>query len=179
MVLITDLKNLPHEFNNSIITLGNFDGLHSGHQELIRKVIARAKEIEGTSMVVTFRPHPLKILNPEKCPPLISIYEEKIKLMENLGIDVLVKIPFTFGFDKMAPAQFVKNILCDMLGAKEIFVGSNYRFGRDRAGYIRMLRSLGEQYDFVVREVDQIELKGEVISSTKIRQLLKEGEVEH
>jgi riboflavin kinase/FMN adenylyltransferase len=178
MILITDLKSITTRFEGSVITLGNFDGLHLGHQELIKMVIKRARETGALSMVVTFRPHPLKILAPEKCPPLISIYEEKIKLMEKLGIDVLVKIPFTLDFSSMPPEDFVKTILCGMLGAKEIFVGSNYRFGRGREGTVESLKKLGEKLGFTVREVEQISMEGEAISSTKIRQLLKEGEVE-
>lgn len=178
MLLITDLEGLPQRFTNSVITLGNFDGLHLGHQELIRMVISRAKETGAVSMVVTFRPHPLKILCPEKCPPLISIYEEKIRLIEDLGIDVLVKIPFTLEFAGMAPEAFVREVLCGMLGAKEIFVGANYRFGRERKGTVQTLRDLGRECGFVVREVGQISLDGEVISSTKIRDLLKNGEVD-
>src|SRR5512134_3524668 len=126
MILITDLKSITTKFEGSVITLGNFDGLHLGHQELIKMVIRRARETGALSMVVTFRPHPLKILAPEKCPPLISIYEEKIKLMEKLGIDVLVKIPFTLEFAGMEPDAFVRDILCGLLGAREIFVGANY-----------------------------------------------------
>jgi len=179
MILITDLGHIEKKFARSVITLGNFDGVHLGHQELVRMVIRRAKETGAASMVVTFRPHPLKILAPEKCPPLISIYEEKIKLFESLGIDVLVKIPFTVEFSAMTPEDFVKNILCDTLGAIEIFVGCNYRFGRARQGDVQTLRRLGERYGFAVREVEQVSLGGEVISSTKIRTLLREGEVEH
>jgi riboflavin kinase/FMN adenylyltransferase len=179
VLLITDLKGITVPFTKSVITLGNFDGLHLGHQELVRRVIGRAKELEACSIVVTFRPHPLKILAPEKCPPLISIYEEKIKLFEKLGLDVLVKIPFTLEFAKMSPEDFVTGILCGMLGAKEIFVGFNYRFGRRREGNITTLKALGEKLGFAVREVDQVSLYGEVISSTKIRHLLREGAVEH
>jgi len=179
VLLITDLKEITTPFPGSVITLGNFDGLHLGHQELVRKVVRRAKEMGARSIVVTFRPHPLKILAPEKCPPLISIYEEKIRLFEKLGIDVLVKIPFSLEFAKMTPGDFVKGILCDMLGAKEIFVGFNYRFGRGREGNIATLKTLGERLGFTVREVEQVSLDGEVISSTKIRHLLREGDVEH
>ena len=179
MILITDLSKINNRFTSSIITLGNFDGLHLGHQELIKKIILRAKETDSLSMVVTFRPHPLKILAPEKCPPLISIYEEKIQLIEKLGIDVLVKIPFTIDFSKMEPRDFVKNILVDLLGAKEIFVGYNYRFGKGRKGNIQMLKDLGKELGFIVREIEQVSLDGEVISSTRIRQLLTNGEVEH
>jgi len=177
MQLITDLKDITQPFSNSIITLGNFDGLHLGHQELIRMVIGRARETGGTSMVVTFRPHPLKVLCPEKCPPLISIYEEKIKLIGDLGVDVLVKIPFSLEFAGITPEAFVREVLCGLLGAKEIFVGSNYRFGKARIGTVATLHALGKECGFVVREVEQISLDGEVISSTKIRNLLKEGDV--
>lgn len=179
MLLITDLENMPQTFSNSIITLGNFDGLHLGHQELIRMIIGTAKERGTISLVVTFRPHPLKILAPEKCPPLISIYEEKIRLFEELGIDVLVKIPFTHDFSVMSSEEFVRDILCQKLGAKEIFVGSNYRFGRGRQGNVESLREYGKKYGFSVTEVEQVTLMGEIISSTKIRNLLKDGEVEH
>lgn len=179
MQLITDLRKITTRFTNSIITLGNFDGIHLGHQELIRKVIRRAKETGGSSIVVTFRPHPLKILAPDKCPPLISIYEEKIRLFERLGVDVLVKIPFTMEFSSMKPEDFVKNILCDLLGAKEIYVGYNYRFGKGREGDISRLKEYGKEHGFSVIEVDQVSLNGEVISSTKIRQLLRDGSVEH
>ena len=178
MILITDLDKIKKRFDSSIITLGNFDGLHLGHQELIKRIIQRAEETASLSMVVTFRPHPLKILAPDKCPPLISIYEEKIRLLEKLGIDVLVKIPFSLDFAAMEPRAFVKDLLCDLLGAKEIFVGYNYRFGKGRKGDIRLLRELGEEFGFAVREIDQVSLNGEVISSTRIRQLLKNGEVE-
>ena len=177
MILITDLKNIQKKFDNSILTLGNFDGLHLGHQELVKMIIRRARETGALSMVVTFRPHPLKILAPDKCPPLISIYEEKIKLFERLGIDVLVKIPFTLEFSAMAPGDFVRDVLCGTLGAKEIFVGYNYRFGRGREGDTQTLRSLGEKYGFAVREIEQVAIDGEVVSSTKIRILLGDGDV--
>lgn len=179
MILITDLNQIRERFTDSVITIGNFDGIHLGHQELVKIVIHRAREIGARSMVVTFRPHPLKILAPDKCPPLISIYEEKICLFRKLGIDILVKIPFTVDFSSMAPRDFVKNILCDQLGAREIFVGYNYRFGRGREGNIQKLKELGKEFGFNVREVDQVSLNGEVISSSKIRDLLKNGDVEH
>ena len=179
MLLITDLSKINERFTNSVVTLGNFDGLHLGHQELVRMVIRRAREISGQSMVVTFRPHPLKVLAPEKCPPLISIYEEKIRVFEKLGIDVLVKIPFSLHFAEMSPREFVKGVLCDTLGAKDIFVGFNYRFGKGREGTTQTLKQMGKEFGFNVHEVEQISLNGEVISSTKIRQLLNAGEVEH
>ncbi len=179
MLLITDLEKITKPFVNSVVTLGNFDGIHRGHQELVRMVMRRAQEIHGQSMVVTFRPHPLKVLAPEKCPPLISIYEEKIELFRKLGLDVLVKIPFSLDFAEMSPRDFVKKALCDLLGAKEIFVGYNYRFGRGREGTATTLRAMGEEFGFRVNEINQVSLNGEVISSTRIRQMLMAGEIEH
>jgi riboflavin kinase/FMN adenylyltransferase len=179
MLLITDLKNIKQKFDNTILTLGNFDGLHLGHQELVKTIIRRSKETGALSMVVTFRPHPLKILAPDKCPPLISIYEEKIRLFEKLGIDVLVKIPFTLEFSAMSPEEFVRDILCATLGAREIFVGYNYRFGKGREGDIQTLKELGAKYGFAIREIEQLAIDGEVVSSTKIRTLLRDGLVEH
>jgi riboflavin kinase / FMN adenylyltransferase len=179
MLLITDLKEITRPFAKSVITLGNFDGIHLGHQELVRMVIRRAQEINGRSVVVTFRPHPLKVLAPEKCPPLISIYEEKIRLLEKLGIDVLVKIPFSLRFAEMTPRDFVKTILCDLLGARDIYVGFNYRFGRGREGNTATLKEMGSEYGFSVHEVEQISFRGEAVSSSLIRKLLRDGEVEH
>jgi len=179
MQLITDLQNLSGKCKNSVVTLGNFDGLHLGHQAIVRMVVERAREIGGTSVVVTFHPHPLKILAPDKCPPLISIYEEKIALFKKMGVAVLVKIPFTLEFSLKGPEDFVKEILCDSLDTREVFVGYNYRFGKGREGNISKLRVLGIKLGFKVVEVNQISIDGEIVSSTKIRNLLRDGAVEH
>ncbi|GAB4484667.1 MAG: bifunctional riboflavin kinase/FAD synthetase [Thermodesulfovibrionales bacterium] len=179
MILITELSQLKQPLPGSVVTLGNFDGIHLGHQELIRMIIRRAQETGALSVVVTFRPHPLKILAPEKCPPLISIYEEKIRLIEQLGVDVLVKIPFSREFSSMSSRDFAQKILHDLLQAREIFVGYNYRFGRGREGTVQTLRHYGEEFGFLVNEVGQISLNGEEVSSSRVRALLAAGDVEH
>lgn len=179
MILITDLSQFKQPLPGSVVTLGNFDGIHLGHQELIRMIIRRAQETGTLSVVVTFRPHPLKILAPEKCPPLISIYEEKIRLIEQLGVDVLVKIPFSLDFSAMTSRDFAQKILRDLLHAREIFVGYNYRFGKGREGNVQTLRQYGEEFGFTVNEVGQISLDGEEVSSSRVRTLLSSGEVEH
>lgn len=162
-----------------VITLGNFDGLHVGHQTLVRQVVGRAREIGGCGIVFTFHPHPLKILSPKACPPLISTYDEKVAMFQELGIDILLMIPFTPDIAAMSARDFAKTILKDTLNASEVYVGFNYRFGRGREGTVDTLRELGDELGFRVNEVREVAVDGEVISSTKIRDLLRAGDVEH
>jgi riboflavin kinase/FMN adenylyltransferase len=180
MGLVTDLekvKALCHK--KGVVTLGNFDGLHRGHQKLINSVVERATEIDGTSIVFTFHPHPLKILSPDACPPLISIYQEKVSMFEEFGIDILLMMPFTSDFSDMAAYDFSKRVLRETLNATDVFVGFNYRFGRDREGTVDQLKVFGKEFGFQVTEVGEVAVDGEVISSTKIRDLLKAGNMEH
>jgi riboflavin kinase/FMN adenylyltransferase len=180
MKLITDLSHFTSIKNShSVITLGNFDGLHLGHQKLVKMVIDRAEQTGGQSVVFTFQPHPLKILAPNRCPPLLSLYEEKVELFRDMGIDLLIMAPFTHELSSLLPEDFVRNVLHNLLRVKAIIVGNNYRFGRGRRGNVMMLRKLGQIYGFDVLIVDEMTINGEIISSTKIRRLLIIGEVEH
>jgi len=180
MELFTDLEQVKGCCSKpGVVTLGNFDGLHIGHQVLIRNVVERAREIGGTSIVFTFHPHPLKVLSPKTCPPLISSYEEKIALFEEMGLDMLLMIPFTREIAEMDAWDFAEKVLSRTLNASEVFVGFNYRFGRNREGSVTRLREFGEKLGFRVREVREVTVDDEVVSSTKIRDLLKAGNVEH
>src|SRR3990172_8280011 len=180
MKILTELSNLPKENRGSVITLCNFDGLHLGHQMLVRQVIKRAVAQEACrSVVFTFTPHPLKVLAPDRCPPLINIREEKIALFRSMGIDLLVLAPFTFELSHKTPETFVREILCQAFNAKAIVVGNNYRFGKDRRGNVKTLTEMGAKAGFDVIVMDAFVIDGEIVSSTKIRQLLKKGEVEH
>lgn len=180
MELITDLSQIEGCCTKKgVVTLGNFDGLHLGHQELVRKVVEKAREINGSSIVFTFHPHPLKVLAPESCPPLLSTYDEKVAMFEELGIDLLLMIPFTGAIAQMTAREFAEKILKDTLNAGEVFVGFNYRFGRGREGNVKVLKSLGQELGFNVTEVREVAFEDEVISSTKIRNLIKAGNVEH
>ncbi len=178
--VITDLEQVRGCCSKAgVITLGNFDGLHLGHQELIRRVVKKADEIDGTSIVFTFHPHPLKILSPDTCPPLISTYEEKVALFEEMGIDLLLLIPFTGELAAMTAYDFAKKILKETLNASEVFVGFNFRFGKNREGNLERLRMFGKELGFNVTELREVTVKNEVVSSTKIRSLLSAGDVEH
>ncbi|MGW8321474.1 MAG: bifunctional riboflavin kinase/FAD synthetase, partial [Thermodesulfobacteriota bacterium] len=180
MELFTDLEQVEGCCaKKGVVTLGNFDGLHIGHQVLIGKVVNRAREIGGNSIVFTFHPHPLKVLSPDTCPPLISTYEEKIALFEELGIDLLLMIPFTRKIAEMSAWDFAETVLANTLNASEVFVGFNYRFGRDREGSVDRLREFGEKLGFRVTEVREVTVHDEVVSSTKIRDLLRAGNVDH
>jgi len=179
MEVITDLADIEGRSHNAVVTLGNFDGLHMGHQELVKAVIARARERNGTSVAFTFHPHPLKVLAPESCPPLISTYEEKVALFEELGVDLLVILPFTQEFACMAAEEFARTILRDALDAREVHVGFNYRFGKNREGDVGRLREFGRSFGFDVVEIPEVSVDGEIVSSTKIRDLLRAGDVEH
>ncbi|RMD56094.1 MAG: bifunctional riboflavin kinase/FAD synthetase, partial [Nitrospirae bacterium] len=179
MKIITNLSEISGDNRDSVITLGNFDGLHLGHKRLINLVIDEAHKIGGRSVVFTFNPHPLKVLAPHRCPPLINILEQKIALFKDMGIELLVMPEFTKRIATMTPESFVVDVLHKLLRVKKIFIGANYRYGKDRMGNVKTLKEMGEIMGFDVEVVDYVTVNGEIISSTKIRELLKKGDVKH
>jgi riboflavin kinase/FMN adenylyltransferase len=178
MQIIKDLKEVSNPFQNAVVTIGNFDGVHLGHQALFRQVIEKAASIEGTSVVITFEPHPIRIINSDKHFPLITLYEQKVELMAETGVDVLVCIPFTREFAATPARSFVKDILLDLIGMKAIVVGQDYSFGTKREGNVELLREMSATLDFEVIISEWIALEGHRISSTEIRNLVREGNVE-
>jgi len=137
----------------------------------------RAKDLNGTSMVVTFEPHPMKITSPKKAKPLITLLEQKKELMTNQGIDILLLIRFTLEFAAISARDFVKNILVDRLRIKEIVVGYDYAFGHNREGNIDLLKEMGKQFNFRVSQVGPVYVGKRLVSSTSIRNLITEGKV--
>ena len=178
MQIINDLSNIPRELKNPVVTIGNFDGVHIGHQALFHQLIEKADSIDGTSIVVTFEPHPIRVINSNKHFPLITLYEQKVELIGATGVDTLICIPFTPEFAAISARTFVKEILCEMIGLKAIIVGQDYSFGRNREGDVSLLRELGIFHGFEVIISDWIELTGGRISSTEVRNLVREGRVE-
>ncbi|MBI5453689.1 MAG: bifunctional riboflavin kinase/FAD synthetase [Deltaproteobacteria bacterium] len=169
----SDLKGIK----NSVLTLGNFDGLHIGHRRVIEKVVERAKRFGAPSVVYTFEPHPLKVVAPEKSPPLLIDIEDKIRLINETGADWLVLAEFTKAFAATHPRQFVEDVLVNALSVREVWVGHDFSFGKGKSGTVEYLKELGGEFGFRVFVVDAYKRRGEVVSSSRIRAHVKDGEV--
>jgi riboflavin kinase / FMN adenylyltransferase len=177
MTIIRGLEALHSKHPYTVLTIGNYDGIHIGHQKILSMVMERAGETAGTSMVMTFDPHPMKVLAPEKNIKLLITPDEKIRLIDAMGIDVLLLINFTREFAGMLPDDFIKNVLVDKINVKEVCVGTNYTFGRNKKGSVELLRRRGKKYGFRVRAVRNARVRGQVVSSSSIRSLLAKGAV--
>ena len=177
MTTIYTLNTLPEDIKNPVVTIGNFDGVHWAHQAIFGKVMERTKDLNGTSMVITFEPHPMKVMSPKKVKPLITLLEQKKELVINQGIDILLLIRFTLKFAAISARDFVQNILVDHLGIKEIVVGYDYVFGHKREGNINLLKEMGRQFNFRVHQVGPVYVEKRLVSSTSIRNLITEGNV--
>jgi len=175
MNIIYDLNDLKEPLKNPVLTIGNFDGVHKGHLIIFDKVKDRAKAIGGQSAVMTFEPHPIRVVKPGNGPPLITPTKQKLDLISDAGIDVIFCIPFTRQFASISAEDFVRDILVQRLGIKEIVVGYDYTFGFKRQGNISLLQEMGEKLGFKVHVVDPIRLDNALVSSTSIRELVQEG----
>jgi len=181
MLHIQNLDEICHPFKHAVITIGNFDGVHIGHQALFYEVIERAHGMDGTSIAITFEPHPLRVLKKSASPPLITMFEQKVELIERSGIDALISIPFTLEFAAISARSFVEDLLVRKIGMKAIVVGEDYAFGKNREGDIGLLSSLAPDLGFEVIVTGMIRtLQGtlERISSTAIRELVQAGEMQ-
>src|SRR3990170_5420978 len=177
MEIIRGLEELEKSYPNTVITIGNFDGLHLGHQKIIQTVIRKSEEIYGTSMVVTFDPHPMKVLAPEKEVKLLTTPKERERLIRSIGINVLLCITFNKEFSHLQPDEFIENVLVNKINVKKVIVGQNYAFGKARKGTTELLRRRGRKYGFNVKVVRHAKVNGEVVSSSKIRSFLSMGQV--
>lgn len=178
MRIFSTIQDIPEYFSKPIVTMGNFDGVHFGHQYIFRRVRERAQELNGTSIVLTFDPHPQKILAPHKEFFLINHVEEKRDIIRRIGIDVLICIAFTQEFSNQGPEVFVRDILVKKLRMHEMYIGYDSRFGQKQQGTPEALIRWGQIYGFSVSIIPPITKDGLVVSSTKIRQLIREGKIE-
>jgi len=177
MIIIRGLAALKERYKDVILTIGNFDGVHIGHQKIFRNVVERSKALRGTAMAITFEPHPMQVLSPEGVVGVLTPFDEKARLMEFYGIDVLLCINFDREFANMMPDDFIRDVIVERVTAREVIVGHNYAFGKGKSGTTELLRRRGKKYGFKVRVIRNARLLGDVVSSSRIRNLIGEGRV--
>lgn len=168
---------LKGSWNHSVITIGNFDGVHLGHAEIINRTLAKAKELGGNAVVYTFRPHPQVALRPEAALQLLNTYDEKLEILESLGVGVVIEEPFSREFSTIVPEQFFNEVLLRQLSARAIVVGYDFAFGKGREGHMEALASFCEAAGVELTVVPAMRVNGQVVSSSKIRELLGVGDV--
>jgi riboflavin kinase/FMN adenylyltransferase len=181
MQIINSLDEIRHPYPNAVVAVGNFDGVHAGHQAIFRCVKEKAQSINGTSVAMTFDPHPVKILGGNGSPPLITVLEQKTELIEQSGMDVLICIPFDKEFASLTAHEFLNDILIGTIGMKAIVIGKDYTFGKNRAGNVDFLRQQAANLGFEVLIPDWVSVfpdKSQRISSTRIREIIEAGRVE-
>ena len=177
MRIVAGSAALERPLERAVVTVGNFDGVHLGHRAIMDLVVSRARAHRGEAVVWTFDPHPRKVLQPERPTPLLTTLEQKLELLEALGVDVTIIEPFTPEFARMAPERFVRELLHGRLRPIEVYVGYDFHFGHDREGSMRLLTELGPRLGFAVTIVPEVTIGESDVNSTRIRSLLAEGDV--
>ena len=177
MNVIYDLQDLQGPLKNPVLTIGNFDGVHKGHVALFEKVKERARAIGGQSAVMTFEPHPVKIMKPTDGPALITPISQKLDLIGAAGIDIILCISFDHTFASISAEDFIRKILVEKIGIKEVVVGYDYTFGHRRRGNIDLLREMGAKLGYKVHVMGALRVDDTLVSSTSIRNLVQEGKL--
>jgi riboflavin kinase/FMN adenylyltransferase len=177
MNVYRSLDQLP-EFKHAVVTIGTFDGVHEGHQAIIRSIVAEAKKFGGDSVIITFHPHPRNVIRPEQQLYCLSTIHEKLELLEALGVDHVVVVPFSREFSEMEATAYVEDFLIRRFHPRVIVIGYDHRFGRDRKGDIHLLKEIAQRHGIQVDEIGAKEIQDIAISSTRIRQNLAQGHVD-
>jgi riboflavin kinase/FMN adenylyltransferase len=177
MVIFRSISEIREKLRHPAVTIGNFDGVHLGHREIFRRVRELARAADGVSVVVTFVPHPLKVVAPGIGVKLITSPKEKESLIEASGIDFLLEIPFDAAFASISASDFVEQVLVGAIGVEQLVIGYDYAFGRGREGDVTLLRRLGKRFGYAVELLPPITNGATVYSSTKVRSLVSEGDV--
>ena len=177
MHIVTGMDIYDKILDASVVTIGNFDGVHRGHAEIFCHLKQKSMDRGIPSVVVTFEPHPLKVLAPESAPYLITNFEQKAELIEESGIDYLVVVPFTIEFSRMPASDFVLKILCNSLGMRHIIIGHDYAFGKNREGDFNTLESLGALHGFTLEDLPPIGDAGVIYSSSLVRSAVTDGDM--
>jgi riboflavin kinase / FMN adenylyltransferase len=177
MQVFHKLDDVPADFGRSLVSVGNFDGVHRAHAHVLGEIVRRARETAAKAVAVTFEPHPARILRPDSGLKLLTPIPEKLRLLEGTGIDAALILPFGRDLSLMTPRQFAERILKKKLHAREVHEGYNFRFGHKAAGDVNVLTQLGEEMGFEVKVYPEQTLRGEAVSSSHIRKLIGEGRV--
>ena len=177
MRVIRQLEEIPADWNATIVSIGNFDGVHCGHQHVLARVVQRAKQSGARSMAVTFDPHPVRVLRPGSAPLLITPLDQKLAGLAKTGVDATLIITFDKQFSSTSPRDFARKIVAGSLRASEVHEGANFHFGHRAEGDCEKLKQFGKEFGFKVFVYPEMRLRGEPVSSSRIRQLLSAGKV--
>lgn len=177
MLVFRHLADIPADFAPTLVSVGNFDGVHRAHQCVLAEIVTRAHERRGKAVAVSFEPHPMRILRPDSSLKLITPTTEKLRLLERSGIDAAVLLPFTRDLSLMGPREFAEQILRDRLHAVEVHEGYNFHFGHRAVGDVSMLTEFGRELGFEVVVYPEMQIRGSSVSSTRIRELISAGDV--
>jgi riboflavin kinase/FMN adenylyltransferase len=177
MKIYRSLEETPADFGPSALTIGNFDGVHYGHRRILRRLVELAAARGWKPSVLTFEPHPTRVVAPERSPKLMTTVERRAELMREEAIEQELILPFTLELAQLSPEQFVRDVLVARLGAKAVLVGDNFRFGHRHAGDVALLTKLGGQHGFTTEIVPAVACRGRIVSSSGIRRLLQARDV--
>ena len=177
MLIFHKLEEIPAGFGRTILSVGNFDGVHRAHRQVIGRIVQRARDSGSRAVAVTYEPHPIRILRPDAGLKLITPTPEKLRLLQETGLDAVLLLPFTRDLSLMTPQRFAHDILKSALKAREVHEGYNFHFGRKASGDVNLLREFGQKLGFDVEVYDELTLRGEPVSSSHIRKLISEGRV--
>jgi riboflavin kinase/FMN adenylyltransferase len=177
MIIVNGIQKFNRQQGQVVATIGNFDGVHLGHQKIIEKVISKGQELALRKVVITFDPHPARVIFPSKAPRLILTRHQKIRILEESGIDLLLFIPFDRDLSLMTAEEFLKKIM-ERIDFSIIYIGENFRFGKNRSADCKTLDALGERLEFKVGCVPFVKVKDKIVSSSLIREMLEEGKVD-
>jgi riboflavin kinase/FMN adenylyltransferase len=175
MQIFRQLDDVPADFGPTLVSVGNFDGVHRAHEHVLREIVTRARSTAAKAVAVTFEPHPNRILRPESGLKLLTPTPEKLRLLEGTGIDAVLLLPFGRDLSLLTPREFAERVLRDELHAREVHEGFNFRFGHKAAGDTTLLAEFGREMGFEVKIYPEMTLRGEPVSSSHIRQLLRDG----
>jgi len=177
MLVFHKLEDVPADFGPTVLSVGNFDGLHRAHTRVLAEIVRRAHDLGCKSLAVSFEPHPLRILRPDEGFKLLTPVPEKVRLLAATGLDAVLLLPFTRDLSLMSPQRFVHDVLKKALHAREVHEGYNFRFGRKAAGDVALLTELGQKLGFAVKVYSELRLRGERVSSSQVRKLIEAGRV--